>query len=130
MADELMNIAGGDIALAAEHKINRLLEPLNKEILLFDTYLSGFNRVDDQTSLDKLNAGDALILVREDDFLDDYAILVMDKSHRKIGYIAEKDNIIFARLMDAGKRLCAKVRSNDPGEHFRKIRISIFLVDF
>ena len=70
------------------------------------------------------------MLLRENDFLDDHAISVQDKAGRKLGYIAEKDNLVFARLMDAGKRLTAKVKSIDPGEPYKKIRFSIYPVDF
>ena len=32
--------------------------------------------------------------------------------------------------MDAGKRLTAKVKSIDSGEPYKKVRFSIYLVDF
>ena len=49
---------------------------------------------------------------------------------RKLGYIPEKDNIVFARLMDAGKYLIAKIDRIEPKGSFRQINISIYLVDF
>ena len=49
---------------------------------------------------------------------------------RKLGYIPEKDNVVFARLMDAGKLLTAKVKHIEPKGSFRMINISIYLVDF
>ena len=49
----------------------------------------------------------------------------------KIGYIPEKDVIIFYRLLDAGKALMAKVADIDRSyERLAKIRISIYLIDF
>lgn len=130
MENELMISHGNSLALVADKKIDDLLKPLNKEIFLIDTYLAGFGRAEDQTTIDSLKKEDVLFLIREEDFLDDYAILVMNNFRQKVGYIREEDNIILARLMDAGKRLTAKVKSVDSGEHIKKIRISISLVDF
>ncbi len=65
-----------------------------------------------------------------DNRYDDNAILVLDGQKRKIGYIPEKDNIVFARLMDAGKYLAAKVVRLEEKGSFRQINISIYLVDF
>ena len=49
---------------------------------------------------------------------------------RKVGYIPEKDNAVFSRLMDAGKLLTAKVKKIDRKGDFSKIEIEIFLTDF
>ena len=130
MADELIRVEGNELAIAVDNRTADLLKPLDQEILLYETYLSGLGRVDDPEALDALKAQDPLILLREDDFLDEYAIAVHDISGRKLGYISEKDNLVFARLMDAGKRITAKVKSIDSGEPYKKVRISLFLVDF
>ena len=45
-------------------------------------------------------------------------------------YVPEKDNIVFARLMDAGKLLTAKIDRIESKSCFRQINISIYLVDF
>ena len=45
----------------------------------------------------------------------------------KLGYVPEKDNIVFARLMDAGKLLAAKITKRGS---FTQISIGIYLVDF
>ena len=42
----------------------------------------------------------------------------------------EKDNIIFARLLDAGKMLAAKIKGIEKKGSFTKIAIGIYLVDF
>ena len=57
------------------------------------------------------------------------AILVLNAEKKKLGYIPEKDNNVFSRLMDAGKMLKAKIAEIKPGEWYTKINISIFLVD-
>ena len=42
----------------------------------------------------------------------------------------EKDNVIFARLMDAGKLLLAKIKDVEKKGSFTKISIGIYLADF
>ena len=79
--------------------------------------------------LEKIKVGDELILQREDNPFDKKAILVLNAEKRKLGYVPEKDNIVFSRLMDAGKMLKAKIAEIKPGEWYTKINISIFLVD-
>ena len=48
----------------------------------------------------------------------------------KLGYVPEKDNIVFARLMDAGKLLAAKITKITKRGSFTQISIGIYLVDF
>ena len=74
--------------------------------------------------------GDRIILRRENNKFDENAILVLTEREEKTGYIPEKDNIVFSRLMDAGKLLIARVKTKDKKSSYIKIRISIYLVDF
>ena len=52
---------------------------------------------------------DVLTLHREENKFDSNAILILNEDKKKLGYVPEKDNIVFARLMDAGKLLKAKI---------------------
>ena len=49
---------------------------------------------------------------------------------KKLGYVPEKDNIIFARLMDAGKLLIERISKITKRGSFTQISIGIYLVDF
>lgn len=129
--NELAEIKKNELTVASENnRIGELLKPLINEIHLFDTYVAGTTHIKDQTVLDEVNNGDKLILQREDNKFDSNAILVLMADGKKIGYIPEKDNIIFARLMDAGKMLGAKVKNIEIKGSFHKISIGIYLVDF
>ena len=86
--------------------------------------------LDVSSVLQGLKTGDALALRRENSRFDDFAIMILNGDGNKIGYIPEKDNRIFARLMDAGKRLIARVDSIDRRGGFVQIRIGICLIDF
>ncbi len=56
--------------------------------------------------------------------------MILTEDKNKLGYVPEKDNIIFARLMDAGKLLKAKITKIDKKGSFTQISIEIYLVDF
>ena len=119
------------VALVADNPLGDLIKPLSHEILLFDSYIAGTTHLKDEKVLDDLKEGDKLTLLREpDNRFDENAILVLDAQKRKLGYIPEKDNVVFARLMDAGKYLIAIVKGIEPKGTFRMINIGIFLVDF
>lgn len=79
--------------------------------------------------LEKLNVQDKLTLQRENNKYDSQAILVLNEQKEKIGYIPEEDNIIFSRIMDAGKLLTAKIDSINIKGDWYKIRIKIYLMD-
>lgn len=130
MANELIINSENAIALASQYDISELLKPLKQEIHLFDTFVAGTMHLTDDTPLKEMKEGDMLALRREQNKFDDNAILILDMKGRKIGYIPEKDNIIFARLMDAGKKLIAKVNSIHNKGSFTQIRAGIYLVDF
>ena len=95
-----------------------------------DTYIAGTTHLKDESVLDAVSVGDELILQREDNKFDENAILVLNAKKEKLGYIPEKDNPVFARLMDAGKYLTARIEQIENKSSFRKISINIYLVDF
>ena len=132
MANELDKRSKNMLSLtSSEHAIEELIKPLSREIHLFDSFVAGTRFVKDETAFEELKTGDKLVLQREsENRFDDNAIRVLDSKQRKLGYIPEKDNIIFARLMDAGKYLIAIVDSIEKKGSFRQIKIGIYLVDF
>ena len=77
-----------------------------------------------------IQAGDKLTLVREDNKFDDKAIVIQTKDGHKLGYVPEKDNLVFSRLMDAGKLLMAKINTHEVKGTYHKIGIGIYLVDY
>ena len=118
------------IAGVGEKGLGEVIKPLSREIHLFDTYIAGTTHLKDPSVLDEIKVGDRLLLQREDNRFDDNAILVLNEAKNKLGYVPEKDNVVFARLMDAGKLLCGKIKRIEPKGSFRMIGISIYLIDF
>ena len=120
-----------DLIQAIEDKsVGDIIKPLVNEIHLFDTFIAGTTHLEDQSVLDEVAEGDKLSLRREDNKFDSKAILILNQGGSKLGYIPEKDNLIFSRLMDAGKLLIAKVSDIQMHGSFHKIRIGIYLVDY
>ena len=121
-----------DLAVLTQAKgIGDVLKPLIKEIHLFDTYIAGTTHLKDKTVLDEIEVGQKLTLKREINKFDEKAIMLITENGKKVGYVPEKDNIIFSRLMDAGKLLSAKITDiKERKGDFRQISIGIYLVDF
>jgi len=129
--DTDLTVSKKDIIAVADQKgLGEVIKPLSREIHLFDTYIAGTSYLKDKVVLDKIKCGDKLLLQREDNKFDDNAILVFNEAKEKLGYVPERDNIVFARLMDAGKLLCGKIKSIEPKGSFRLINIEIYLIDF
>ena len=120
---ELASILEGDV-------LGEAIKPLIREIHLFDTYISGTMFLEDETIFDRIRVGEKLLLKREENKFDSNAIMVMTEAKEKLGYIPESDNLIFARLMDAGKLLCGRISRIEPKGTFRVINIEVCLIDF
>lgn len=105
-------------------------KPFELEIYLFTTHIAGTTHVDNIFEIEKnVNIGDRLSFFREDNKHDDLAIRVETEKEEKLGYVPREDNIVFARLMDAGKELYAKVKTKEIVEAWVRIEIDIYLKD-
>lgn len=120
----------GVVSVVDNHELGDIIRPLIKEIHLFDTYVAGTTHLQDKSVLNKIKVGDKLSLQREDNKFDINAVIIFTENKKKLGYIPEKDNIIFARLMDAGKLLKAQIIKIEQKGSFTQINIGIYLVDF
>ena len=126
-----ITVKKSDLAKAIGNgSVTDMLKPLVREIHLFDTFIAGTSYLEDKSVLAGVKVDDKVALRREDNKFDDKAILVLNEEGKKLGYIPEKDNEIFARLMDAGKLLSGKVNGIEKQGSFTKIGIGIYLVDY
>ena len=130
MADEIVEKKESAVAAIESHELGDIIKPLIKEIHLFDSYIAGTTHLEDSSVLDAIKVGDVLTLQREDNKFDSNAILILNEDKKKLGYVPEKDNIVFARLMDAGKLLKAKITQISQKGSFKQIGVGIYLVDF
>ena len=118
------------VSVVQGNELGDIIKPLIREIHLFDSYVAGTTHLEDKSVLDELRVGDMLTLQREENKFDSNAIIIMTADKKKLGYVPEKDNIIFARLMDAGKLLKAKItKIQNKGDYFKQVNVGIYLVD-
>lgn len=128
---EIVLSAGEGLVSLVEHtNLGDILKPLTTEIHLFDTFVAGTTHLQDPSVLATVSVGEKLTLRREKNKFDDNAILILNAAGQKLGYVPEKDNLIFARLMDAGKMLIAKISGIEKKGSFCQITVGIYLVDF
>ena len=106
-----------------------LPKPFERDIYLFDTYVAGTTHIDDIENIGiKIKEEDRLVFYREpENPHDPQAIRIETLGKEKIGYVPRQDNIIFSRLMDAGKVLFAKVIEKEMRGSWLKIKIKTYL---
>lgn len=104
-------------------------KPFERDIFLFDTYVAGTSHIEGMEELEPhLQTGDRLDFFREpDNQYDAQAIVIKTADGVKIGYVPRQDNVIFARLMDAGKLLFGKITEKEKKGKWVRISIDIFL---
>lgn len=104
-------------------------KPFERDIFLFDTYVAGTSHIEGMKELEPhLQTGDRLDFFREpDNQYDAQAIVIKTADGVKIGYVPRQDNVIFARLMDAGKLLFGRISEKEKKGKWVKISIDIFL---
>lgn len=118
------------VTLVQGNELGEIIKPLIKEIHLFDTYIAGTTHLEDSSFLETIQIGDMMSLQREENKFDNNAIMILNDAKKKLGYVPEKDNLVFARLMDAGKLLKAKITRIEQKGSFKQISVGIYLVDF
>ena len=131
MSDLVKKDDGGGL-LGVLHGTGGLVvpKPFECEIYLFTTHIAGTTHVDNIFEIEKhLNIDDKLLFFREDNPHDEKAIRIETEKEEKLGYVPREDNIVFARLMDAGKELYAKVKTKEIVEAWVRIEIDIYLKD-
>lgn len=104
-------------------------KPFERDIFLFDTFIAGTTHIEGIEELVPfLDIGSRLEFFREpDNPFDPNAIVIKNGDGVKIGYVPKADNIVFSRLMDAGKLLFGKITSKETKGKWIKIQIGIYL---
>ncbi len=109
--------------------IDSLLKPLKREILLFDGNLSGTYKVIDKQPLLNLKEGDRLIFKYHQSKYNPSEVEVYSE-FGLVGCVPESDEVIFSRLLDAGKSLIGKVKKLDFSRSVPLVTFEIYLEDF
>lgn len=116
----LLHGTGGDLVIS---------KPFERDIFLFDTYVAGTGYIEGIVELEPyLNVNDKLDFFREpDNSYDKQAIVIKNINGVKMGYVPKQDNVIFSRLMDAGKLLFGRITSKEMHGNWLKIEIKVYL---
>lgn len=111
------------------HGGNIIPKPFEHDIFLFESHIAGTSFIEGIDELESsLNVEDRLDFFREpDNAHDEKAIVIKNTDGIKIGYVPKVDNIIFSRLMDAGKLLFGKIIHKEMKGKWLKININIYL---
>lgn len=131
MSDIVKKDDGGGL-LGVLHGTSGLVvpKPFEREIYLFTTHVAGTTHVDNILKIDKhLDIDDKLLFFREENPHDEKAIRIETLRKEKIGYVPRVDNVVFSRLMDAGKELYAKIKDKEFIDEWLRIEIDIYLKD-
>lgn len=130
MGDLLKNDNGSLVSLL-HGKGGELIipKPFERDIFLFDTYVAGTSHVEGIEEMEPyLNVDDKLDFFREpDNPYDKQAIVIKNSDGVKIGYVPKQDNVVFSRLMDAGKLLFGRITSKEMQGSWLKMRIKVYL---
>lgn len=116
----LLHGNGGDLVIP---------KPFERDIFLFDTYIAGTTHIEGIEELEPyLNIDDKLNFFREpDNRYDKEAIVIKTVNGVKVGYVPMQDNIVFSRLMDAGKLLFGRISYKEKKGRWIQIEIKIYL---
>lgn len=129
--NDLVNKDQGDLIqyLIGKESGLTIPKPFERDIYLFDTFVAGTTHIEDIEIIEpSINKDDKLVFYREaDNPHDPQAILIETVKGEKIGYVPRQDNIIFSRLMDAGKSIFGKVIDKEKRGKWVKIKIKIYL---
>ena len=130
---ELVKSEGGGLVGLLHGKGGNLPvgKPFERDIFLFGTYVAGTSYAEGIEELEPhLKIGDTLDFFREpDNPYDKRAIVIRTTDGVKIGYVPRADNVVFSRLMDAGKLLFGRISAKEKQRNRLKIDIGIFLHD-
>ena len=130
MGDLVKNNSGELVGLLHGKGGNLVVpKPFEKDIFLFDTHVAGTSHIEGIEELEPhLNIDDRLDFFREpDNRYDKEAIAIKTAGGVKIGYVPKQDNVIFARLMDAGKLLFGRISDKEKKGSWVKLDIKVFM---
>lgn len=105
--------------------------PYSADLFLIRTEIAGTSHVVGIEELEPfLRPGDRLELVRiPDNPSDQNAIKIFTRDRIKLGYVPRKDNLILARLMDAGKLLYALLAEKRWQREWLCLTVEIFMTE-
>ena len=125
MSNELAIIENNWLTLAGH--AGHLPIPFEQTVFLTDCHLAGTETIDDiLVKTQEIGPGAELVLRRDaKDAADVQAVAVLTKDGILLGHLPRRHSAVMARLMDAGKRLVAKMSGKELKGHWLDITATI-----
>lgn len=117
----------GALQIAKKLGTQAAIKPLEKEVFLKNCFVRDVMM--NRKKLFKLKIGDSLHLIREPQPFDELIVGVFSGDVR-LGELAEADEEVIARLLDAGKKITAKVKNIVIIPEYSSLEISVTMIDF
>lgn len=117
----------GALQIAKKLGTQAAIKPLEKEVFLKNCFVRDVMM--NRKKLLKLKIGDSLHLIREPQPFDELIVGVFSGDVR-LGELAEADEEVIARLLDAGKKITAKVKNIVIIPEYSSLEISVTMIDF
>lgn len=117
----------GALQIAKKLGTQAAIKPLEKEVFLKNCFVRDVMM--NRKKLFKLKIGDSLHLIREPQPFDELIVGVFSGDVR-LGELAEADEEVIARLLDAGKKITAKVKNVVNIPEYSSLEISVTMIDF
>lgn len=117
----------GALQIAKKLGTQAAIKPLEKEVFLKNCFVRDVMM--NRKKLLKLKIGDSLHLIREPQPFDELIVGVFIGDVR-LGELAEDDEEVIARLLDAGKKITAKVKNVVNIPEYSSLEISVTMIDF
>ncbi len=97
-----------------------------RELLIQESPVAGFQYHDGETVWPRLSAGDSLQLLREPANPYDRRAVAVYWGESKLGYVPRAANTAVSQMMDRGERLAARVkRLRDSRDPWKRVEFSI-----
>ena len=115
------------IEIATKFGIDRAIKPLTQEIFLQDYFVNGV--IFAAEKLQMLKIGQELAMQLEDTPFGEQCITVAE-GDKLLGELMPKEAEVLIHLMQAGKKLTAKVKNIVIQPEYAALQVSIFMTDF
>ena len=109
-----------------------LSKPFSSEILLFRRVrVAGTKNIFNiEETVEDLEVNQKLELLRDSKNLGDkWSVKVLDSKGRNVGYLSSDCSEVVSRLMDAGKKMFAKVENIEKRPRWNLIELEVYLDD-
>ena len=107
------------------------IRPFKMEIFLKECQVDGVIEIDDVLAkVEGVSVGDIIMLRRlVKGVVESHTVVLESGNGEQIGFVPKADREIVANLLDAGKKIVAKLASKSVEGHWLNMRVGLYLED-